>query len=190
MLGDDVIENFAPGKRQYIGQLELLVAIMPYTSIRDELKGRRVIHWIDNKSAIAALVKGYSAAPDSAQLLQIFAAFGLGAGISIWVEWVPSKANIADFPSRGDFDLLTQLGAEQRPFILPTFAAWDEPFAKWADWGEGQTKMQGGCLSRRAWVRSASDMFNTTSAVKSPSGIKTFSSTAPPRSGTLFRSTY
>jgi len=60
------------------------------------------------------------------------------AGISFWVEWVPSKANIADFPSRGDFDLLTQLGAEQRPFILPTFAAWDEPFAKRADWGEGQ----------------------------------------------------
>jgi len=51
---------------------------------------------------------------------------------------VPSKANTADFPSRGDFDLLSQLGAEQRPFILPTFAAWDEPFAKWADWGEGQ----------------------------------------------------
>jgi len=55
---------------------------------------------------------------------------------------------------------------------------------------KAKTKTQGGCLSRRAWVRSASDMFNTTSAVKSPSGIKTFSLTAPPRSGTLVRSTY
>ena len=39
MLGDDIIEKFAPGKRRYIGQLELLAAITPYTSIRDELKG-------------------------------------------------------------------------------------------------------------------------------------------------------
>jgi len=65
-LGSDVIQKFAPGKSQYIGQLELLAAITPYTSLGEELRGRRVIHWIDNKSAIAALVKGYSAAPDAA----------------------------------------------------------------------------------------------------------------------------
>ena len=49
---------------------------------------------------------------------------------------MPSKANIADFPSRGEFGLLWQLGAVVRPLVLPAFSSWNAPFAAWADWGE------------------------------------------------------
>ena len=39
-------------KEQYIGQLELLAAVMAYTTFPDLLSGQYVIHWIDNESAV------------------------------------------------------------------------------------------------------------------------------------------
>jgi hypothetical protein len=35
LVGDEVIGRFVPGKQQYIGQLELLAALVPYCHIRD-----------------------------------------------------------------------------------------------------------------------------------------------------------
>ena len=119
-------------RKQYIGQLELLAAVAVYYSL-PELKGRRVVHWIDNTSAIAALVKGYSGSPDSVRILHAFAAFSLGLDTSSWFLWVPSKANIADLPSRNDFALLEELGSVEVPFLFPPFAAWDQPAADWVD---------------------------------------------------------
>ena len=87
-------------RRQQIGQVELVGAIAPYLSMPGELAGRRVIHWIDNTSALAALAKGYSGVPDSAHLVHIFHAWAAAAGTSVWFEYVPTDANPADEPSR------------------------------------------------------------------------------------------
>ena len=103
-------------KRQYIGQLELLAAIMVYYTV-PELRDSCPIHWIDNTSAIATLVKGYSGAPDSARLLHAFKAFAFGFGVNPWSQWVPSKANIAHLPSRGDLELLQELAAIRRDVV-------------------------------------------------------------------------
>ena len=127
----DIMARFYE-RKQYIGQLELLAAVAVYYSL-PELRGRRCIHWIDNTSAIAALIKGYSGAPDSCRILHAFAAFGLGLEVASWFLWVPSKANIADLPSRGELGLLEELGSEERPFVIPPFAAWDRPAAEWVD---------------------------------------------------------
>ena len=126
---DDVMRRFY-AREQYIGQLELLAAVGVYYSV-PELRGRRVVHWIDNTSAIAALIKGYSRSPDSARILHAFAAFSLGLEASSWFEYVPSRANIADQPSRNDYELLGELGSAEMPFIIPPFAAWDEPAEAW-----------------------------------------------------------
>ena len=72
-VGDDVYRRFVAGKKTYIGQLELLAAVGAYTSLRAELESRRVLHMIDNKSAIAGLVKGYSRAPDSVKIVHAMA---------------------------------------------------------------------------------------------------------------------
>ena len=64
----EVMAKLCPDMGTYIGQLEMLAAVAVYHSI-PELAGRRVIHWIDNTGAVAALVKGYAAAPDSARIL-------------------------------------------------------------------------------------------------------------------------
>jgi hypothetical protein len=102
---------FEPGKHQYIGQLELLAAMAAYSTFPDVLRGRQVIHFVDNTSSVASLVKGYSRAPDSVELVHCFAAQRLPLDVDTWVQWVPSKANIADLPSRGEFQMLRELGS-------------------------------------------------------------------------------
>ena len=59
-LGRDFVARFVQRKQQ-IGQVELVAALLPYLSLLDEfgrsrLASRRCLHWIDNSSAVAALV--------------------------------------------------------------------------------------------------------------------------------------
>ena len=61
-------------------------------------------------------------------------------GASIWFQWVPSKADIADLPSRKEYEMLRRFGAEKRSMILHEFEMWDEPIrnvARRAMAGEG-----------------------------------------------------
>jgi hypothetical protein len=44
LAGADVSDRFVPGKGQYIGQLELLAAVVPYMSLAERLRSRRVVH--------------------------------------------------------------------------------------------------------------------------------------------------
>lgn len=147
VVPSDVMEAFVE-RRQYIGQLELLAAVAAYTTFADELRGRRVIHWIDNTSALAALIKGYSRAPDSARIVHAFHAFNVGLRASCWLEYVASKANIADMPSRGDFGLLEELGSEERECILPPTDSWDEAAGEWMRRAAARADLSG-CRSRR-----------------------------------------
>ena len=135
-------------RKNYIGQLELLAAVAVYYSV-PEIRGRRVLHWIDNTGVIAALTKGYSRAPDSVRILHVFKAYCLGLGVSIWFQWVPSKANIADLPSRNEYEMLRRFGACEVPVVFPEFAAWDGPVGRvlakgravWGRlWGRGQKR--------------------------------------------------
>ena len=87
-------------RKQQIGQVEIIGAIVPYLSVPQLLAGREVLHWIDNTSALAALTKGYSGVPDSARLVHMFHAWNVGARAAVWFEYVPSKPNPADEPSR------------------------------------------------------------------------------------------
>ena len=131
-----VIARFR-ARRTYIGQLELLAAVAAYTTFADELRGRDVIHWIDNTGALAALIKGYAREVDSARIVHAFHALGMGLRVRVWLEYVASKANIADFPSRGVFDMLSGLQSEARPLVMPALSGWEDEAAVWAQLGEG-----------------------------------------------------
>ena len=105
--GPEIISAFVH-KETHIGQLELLYAVAPYTSLSAKLAGRRTIHFIDNTSAIAGLVKGYSSAPDSGLIVNAFHAYNLGLGAEAFFEYVRSEANVADAPSRGMIDEMVE----------------------------------------------------------------------------------
>ena len=90
-------------RKQQIGQVELVAAFAVYSSLpADMLRGRRVLHWIDNSSAVAALAKGYSSAIDSARIVHAAHATIAGLGADLWFEYVRTDANVSDEPSRVD----------------------------------------------------------------------------------------
>ena len=130
----DVMARFCPNKGTYIGQLELLAAIMVYWSLA-WLRGRRSFHWIDNQGAIACLIKGYASAPDCLPLLHAWVVFALESLLKPWFMYVPSKANISDLPSRQSYRMLRDLWAVEGPLSFPPFHVWDRPPREWLDAG-------------------------------------------------------
>ncbi len=81
---------------QYINLLEILAAVVVYYSLHRQLYGRQVIHLIDNTSALASLIKGYSSAADSSTLVHAFWSLFLFIEVDVWFEYIRSAANIAD----------------------------------------------------------------------------------------------
>ena len=80
---------------------------------------------------MAALAKGYSRAVDSARIVHALHAWNVGAGVATWFEYVRSKANVADLPSRYEFELLRELGSEEVDVSLPVIDDWFAPAAEW-----------------------------------------------------------
>jgi len=145
---EEVSESFMRGfvrRRQQIGQLELLAALVPYLSMPGVFKGARVCHWIDNTSAVAALCKGYSGVPDSARIVHAFHATLAGLGCRAWLEYVASKANVSDAPSRVDlagveWDCgLQKSELRSRPVRarLPEERQWSDPAGSWCSRARG-----------------------------------------------------
>jgi hypothetical protein len=99
-------------REQYIGQLEILGAVAVYYSLPEIFVNQKVLHFIDNTSAVAGLLRGYSAVEDSARIVHAFWALATGLGLVAYFEYVKSSANIADAPSRG------KGGARLRPAAI------------------------------------------------------------------------
>ena len=127
-----ILRMFAD-REQYVGQLEVLAAVALYTTFwrEVEFRGREVIHFIDNTGALYGLMKGYSRDVDSARLVHVFHTICAALGCKVWLAYVASKANIADLPSRGDFDLLLREYGSMRvaPALPPLELSWAGAFA-------------------------------------------------------------
>ena len=117
-------------RETYIGQYELIAAIVPFVSLPAEwFHAYPVELWIDNSGAIGAILKGYSGKPDCARIVNTFKFAMAKLGVaSLWIDYVPSESNPADIPSR--FHEMTaeereaaraSLG-EEAPAIVPAFA--------------------------------------------------------------------
>ena len=92
-----------------------------------------VIQWIDNTGALAGLIKGYTKALDLGLIVNSYHAMAAGLGVDTYFEYVRSKANVADFPSRFERGKLREalvdaglghLYVEWVECVLPTFAEW------------------------------------------------------------------
>ena len=92
---------------------------------------RRVMHFVDNTPALGALLNGYSRAPDSAWMVNVFHTANTRIQARIWWEHVDSKANCSDMPSRMDFEFVERvLHAQYIPTILDQYM-WERPVYQW-----------------------------------------------------------
>lgn len=120
---DEIVELWSEGgaKTQVIGQAEIAPAITARLLWGQLLIGRRVLHFIDNDAAREGLIKGTSGSPGSAALLGVFWDLETVWEAYTWFERVPSPSNVADGPSRLDFETAIKvLKAKRRsPPSLP-----------------------------------------------------------------------
>ena len=109
---------FAEGKKTYIMQAELVAAIGAYFSVPMTLKGRPILHFIDNTGGFSALVNGYASKEDCTRFVNMFHIQLLGLRSKVYFDWVPSLANMGDWPTRADKRHLIPRQSHKIPFIL------------------------------------------------------------------------
>ena len=83
------------------------------------LAGREVLFFCDSTSAMSAAVHGYAKKPHLAALSNTLHLALASLHCDAWFEWVPSRANCADIPSRPQ-------GPEEERFYT------DNRFERWA----------------------------------------------------------
>jgi hypothetical protein len=136
---DEAILSRMDYRETYIGQLELLAAILVYASLPALLHGEYVLHFIDNTSALAGLIAGSSKVPDSARIIHAFQVLNLSIMAVPWFAYVASKANISDLPSRAAFAEMAAAIRELQPgfcltrdWVDPVLPAIPESWAAYA----------------------------------------------------------
>ena len=91
-----LLSSWRLDRKTYIAELETLAAIAVYSTYPALIKGRKVVHYIDNAVALSALVHGYSGKPDLAKSVNVFYLQMLSLRASVYFDYVPTKANIQE----------------------------------------------------------------------------------------------
>ena len=133
---DDVVATFQRARsgdfqKTYIAQLEVLAGVALYYTYPERVRGRQVNHFIDNTVALSGLVHGYARKLDLAHMINAFHLQIAALDANVYYEFVPSKCNVADLPSRDDFELLEEQGGRRTAMKFPPTSDWTGPLDLW-----------------------------------------------------------
>ena len=121
-----LVEVWLPSERNVrINEAEALASLIALGTFADQLRGTDVLLLIDSAAAHGVLIKGYGGNP---WLTAIAGAFWQSVGrvdAAVWVSHVPSKANLADPPSRGDFEIAAQYEWKSLEAVVPPKGRWN-----------------------------------------------------------------
>ena len=87
-----------------IAVLELLAVLCAVFTFPDILFGRQALFFIDNTQALSSAIHGYTRNLDCAPLSNLLHLSLAALQVTPWFDFVPSKANCADLPSREEGD--------------------------------------------------------------------------------------
>lgn len=100
-VGNFLIDMWTKHSPHIICQIELYVLVLLRWLLKEEMKHRRCIFFVDNDAARFSTIKGSSSSDTMRGLVRAFFAFDLTHPTYSWIERVPSSSNPADSPSRG-----------------------------------------------------------------------------------------
>ena len=109
-------------RETYIGQIEQAVIASPYLSLPASwLRGRNVLHFVDNQGALYGTIHGRSDDRDMNRLIFVTRLNLDALACNAWFDYVPSASNIADLPTRLDAAAFARLEriADRVPLVLP-----------------------------------------------------------------------
>ena len=126
---------FSRNDKTFIAQGEALAPFAALLSAPEIFRGRSAIFFQDNAWALSSLIMGYASRPDMGLVVNAFhlAQFALDA--RVWFEWVPSDANVADLPSREEWEAFFRILPQSVwvPTVVPPLASWLLPFRSFAE---------------------------------------------------------
>ena len=126
-LWDLTLEDIANG-RQPIALCEAAMLPLAMIAMPEVFRGRSVVWYVDNTSAMASFVKGASANAHLERIVAICWMCSFHLRATIWVEWVDSHANWSDGLSRalaGDQFVVDHNFVTEE--VMPDMAWWSEP---------------------------------------------------------------
>ena len=144
-----LLSTWAVDKKTCIAELEALAAIAAYSTYPAVIAGRKVIHFVDNTVALSALVHSYAKKPELAKSVNVFYLQMIALRARVFFEYVPSKANIADLPSREAFtELRSKLrgikvrGSALDLLVVPSVGSWNSPLETWLSRGHRYEELE------------------------------------------------
>jgi hypothetical protein len=117
--------------RQPIALCEAAMLPLALLAMPELFRGRSVVWYVDNTSAMAAFVKGASANFHLERIVAVFWLCCYQLGCSVWLEWVDSESNWSDGLSRdlANDAFVVEHGFETRE-TFPELAWWNQPLAE------------------------------------------------------------
>lgn len=100
-------------KETVIFEAELLALIISFYVFREWIDSNQVVIFIDNNAARDASISGRARNPVGMLLIETLLILEVESRIFPWYARVPSPSNIADDPSRGQYEHLLKPGAKQ-----------------------------------------------------------------------------
>ena len=118
MFGESVPPDWvkkwsAQGKKQLICQAEIFPILVAKSTWPQILAYRAVLWFVDNNSALAAVIRSFSPIVENFELLMLNAEIDVRLQSVNWYSRVPSKSNLSDGPSRLDFCELANKGFQR-----------------------------------------------------------------------------
>ena len=113
MVPDNIIDEWrAAGILQVITQAEVYTVLIAKQLMAERIKGRRVISFIDNDAARFSIINSNSSSDTVGDMLMINCVLDSTLDLSCWYERVASDSNLADLPSRLQFEELLDMGSQ------------------------------------------------------------------------------
>ena len=100
-ITDELMAGWIPRETQ-ISMVEMFAPVLAVAAYGQQLAGRSLIVMVDSESVEGALVKGYSSKADLCELTGVFWDLCDQLHIAVYIDRVPTDANISDGPSRDD----------------------------------------------------------------------------------------
>ena len=126
---------FSPELRTYIAQAEAITPLAVFMSVPELFRGRSAIFFQDNAWALSSLISGYASRPDMGRVVNAVHLAQFALEVRVWFEWIPSDANLADLPSRAEWEEFWAIMPQSVwvPTVLPPVEVWLLPFRAFAE---------------------------------------------------------
>jgi hypothetical protein len=135
VLPKETLQSFAD-RSTYIAHGEAMACLFCLYHMRSWLKGRSVVHFIDNLGVLSAFCRGSSKVGDIAQIVAATLTLETTLGMKSWKEHVDSQANLADCGTKDTFDHVKAMGLLWEDLEIPPWPVKvsSASAAEWLQW--------------------------------------------------------